>query len=588
MRQIATGAGILGAKETSRRAAFVYPALCVAILGWAAFQRFHLPIWPLADKDTWGYLNPALAKLTGGAFEHTGGRNFVYPGFLFLVLATFKSFGAITIVQHTLGLLTGILLLGCWHQIRRFLRVGTTGRHTHEIAGVVLLAIYLLSSQPIIAEHELRPEAITPFCAMSALLLALKFIEQRYFREERRRSAWLGAAVIFLSFLLLSLKPSFGLTALFTMFPVFVSLFYRKATRAERLIPVAAAAISVLLLILPEHFLAKSDPFARRFLPEMVFYVHANLVTNQMDEDIARGECGERGCEWLNRLRSELRQEMRRSWNLNQSYGSLGFDLDYLMYRSNVIRQWREKFFEGESATQYRFYWYYVRRTLLRHPDWFLAKVWRQLLLFYSPNNQTFQTSREISLKEPYRLTVEVLQAPRFRPTFLRFPPSEKYEASCASLATRDLILSDPPRIRACNLLLQRVYVPVFLAVLIASGLLLCSRKLRLAVGLIWPATLFVFSYNFGTCLETAIIHSLHNPRYLTVQFSFTILAEFVGIYFLTNLKRPSFQRQPERAAVKSLDSKSSFGLNSRQGSNPSVPPCRRHRFISFLAPSSL
>ena len=521
----------------SRRVGIVYPVLCAAILVWAAFLRFQLPLWPLADMDTWGYLNPAVSRLTGGAFQHTGGRNFVYPGFLFLVLKIFGSFGAITIVQHTLGLLTGVLLLGCWHQMGKFLPVGTVGRRAYQIAGVVLLAIYLLSSQPIIAEHELRPEAIIPFCAMSALLLALKFIEQRYLREERRRSAWLGAAVIFLSFLLLSLKPSFGLTALFTMLPVFVSLFHGKPTRAERLIPVAAAVISVLLLILPEHFLAKSDPFARRFLPEMVFYVHANLIANQMDEDIARGECGERGCEWLNRLRSELRQEMRRSWNLNQSYGSLGFDPDYLMYHSSVIQQWREKFFEGQSATQYRFYWHYFRRILLRHPDWFLAKVWSQLLLFYSPDNQTFQTSREISLKEPYRLTLEVLRAPRFRPTFLRFPAGEKYEASCATLAARDLTLSDPPRIRACNLLLQRVYLPVFLAVLVASGLLLCSRKLRLAVGLIWPATLLVFSYNFGTCLETAIIHSLHNPRYVTVQFSFTILAEFVGIYFLTNLR---------------------------------------------------
>jgi hypothetical protein len=139
--------------ERLRRGAIVYPALCAVILGWAAFQRFHLPAWPLADADTWGYLNPALSKLTGGAFQHTGGRNFVYPGFLFLVLGTFKSFGAITIVQHTLGLLTGILLLDCWHQIRRFLKVGAVGRHTHEIAGVVLLAIYLLSSQPITPAH---------------------------------------------------------------------------------------------------------------------------------------------------------------------------------------------------------------------------------------------------------------------------------------------------------------------------------------------------------------------------------------------------------------------------------------------------
>src|SRR5438105_10451601 len=99
-----------------RPTAIIYYAVCAVVLAWGAFQRFHLPPWPLADADTWGYLNPALSKLTAGVFQHSEGRNFVYPGFLFLVLRTFKSFPAITIVQHTLGLLTGGLLLVCWRQ----------------------------------------------------------------------------------------------------------------------------------------------------------------------------------------------------------------------------------------------------------------------------------------------------------------------------------------------------------------------------------------------------------------------------------------------------------------------------------------
>jgi hypothetical protein len=517
----------------SRRAAIVYYALCAVILGWAAFQRFHLAVWPLADPDTWGYLNPALSKLTGGALQHTHGRNLVYPGFLFLVLATFKSFAAITIVQHTLGLLTGGLLLGCWHQIRRFLEVGAVGRHTHEIAGVLLLAIYLLSSQPIIAEHQLRPEGITPFFAVLDILLTLKFIEQRYLRGEPWRSAWLGAAVVFVSFLLLSLKPSFGLTALFTTLPVLLSLFHRKATWIERLILLAAAATSALLLVLPEHYFAKSDPIAMSFLPKDLFYIHANLIADQMDEDIACGDCGERGCEWLDRIKSELREEMRRSWELNPSYRSLGFNPNYLMYDSKEIRQWREKFFQGEDAKRFRFYWYYAERTLMKHPARVLAKVWREMRLFYSASNPAFVTARGIPLTELYRRTVEWLQNPGFRPTLLRFVPTKKYEASCASLASAHWAVSQPRPIRRCNGGLARAYLPVFCAVLLASVLLLCSQKLRFALGMLWPATLLVYSYNFGTCLETAIIHSLDDRRYMTIQFSFTLLAEFVGIYFL-------------------------------------------------------
>src|SRR5205085_4724278 len=113
-------------------------------------------------------------------------------------------------------------------------------------------------NEPIVAEHELRPEAITPFFAVLTIFLVLKFLEQRYLRKERWRSVWLGAAVVFVAFLLLSLKPSFGMTAVFAMLPVLLVLFQRKATWVERLILIAAAVMSALLLVLPEHYLARS------------------------------------------------------------------------------------------------------------------------------------------------------------------------------------------------------------------------------------------------------------------------------------------------------------------------------------------
>jgi hypothetical protein len=185
---------------------------------------------------------------------------------LFLILASFNSFAAITIVQHILGLLTGGLLLACWHQILRFLEVGAIHRYTNKIAGVLLLAIYLLSSQPIVAEHELRPEAITPFFAVLDIFLTLKFFEQCCLRGKQWHSAWLGAAVVFVSFFLLSLKPSFALTALFATLPVLLSLFHRKATWIERLILLAAAAISALLFLfagaLPREIGFDGDEFS--------------------------------------------------------------------------------------------------------------------------------------------------------------------------------------------------------------------------------------------------------------------------------------------------------------------------------------
>ena len=76
--------------------AWLTTAALVLLLLWAAQLRAIWPRWPVSDPDTWGYLHPALSKLRGGAFEHTYGRNFVYPGFLYLLLRATADFRAIT------------------------------------------------------------------------------------------------------------------------------------------------------------------------------------------------------------------------------------------------------------------------------------------------------------------------------------------------------------------------------------------------------------------------------------------------------------------------------------------------------------
>ncbi|PYK77364.1 MAG: hypothetical protein DME37_12690 [Verrucomicrobia bacterium] len=80
-------------------------------------NAFKPPLTPIADPDTWGYLSPALRKLTCADFGHTQGRNFLYPGFLYLVLRSFGDFRAIAIVQHLLGVAAGGVLLLTWRRL---------------------------------------------------------------------------------------------------------------------------------------------------------------------------------------------------------------------------------------------------------------------------------------------------------------------------------------------------------------------------------------------------------------------------------------------------------------------------------------
>src|ERR1041384_2778402 len=140
-----------------------------AIFMWAACRRFSPPLDPIADLDIWGYLSPALLKLTRGEFVHAQGRNFVYPGFLFLILRAFGDLRAIAVVQHVLGLAGGGLILLMWRRVRSFSASSPVGDRSHSVLGLFLVAVFLLAGEPIRAEMEIRPEGICAF------LVALNF-----------------------------------------------------------------------------------------------------------------------------------------------------------------------------------------------------------------------------------------------------------------------------------------------------------------------------------------------------------------------------------------------------------------------------
>src|SRR3954452_5380110 len=159
---------------------YVYWLAVAVIFVWAAWRRFSLPLEPIADLDIWGYLSPALLKLTRGEFVHAHGRNFVYPGFLFLLLRAFGDFRAIVIVQHLLGLAGGGLILMTWQRVRSFITPSAVGDRAHTALGLVLLTVFLLAGEPIRAEMEIRPEAICAFLLALNLYFLAGFLAQKF------------------------------------------------------------------------------------------------------------------------------------------------------------------------------------------------------------------------------------------------------------------------------------------------------------------------------------------------------------------------------------------------------------------------
>src|SRR5215469_12439367 len=114
--------------------------LIVAFLFLAAsWKRFSLPQEPLAVFDA--YLLPALIKLSGGAFSRVQGLtnqglNFIYPGAIYLILHSWQDFRAISVIQHSLGLVAGGLFLAAWSRLADFFPRPCVNPVVHEAIGL--------------------------------------------------------------------------------------------------------------------------------------------------------------------------------------------------------------------------------------------------------------------------------------------------------------------------------------------------------------------------------------------------------------------------------------------------------------------
>src|SRR5436190_19263285 len=91
------------------------------------------------------------------------GHNFIYPGFVYLLLRAFGDFRAITIAQHILGLLAGGMLLLIWRRARVFLSRPRVDHVSYHALGLLGTAIFLLASESIHFEMQLRPEGLCAF-----------------------------------------------------------------------------------------------------------------------------------------------------------------------------------------------------------------------------------------------------------------------------------------------------------------------------------------------------------------------------------------------------------------------------------------
>ena len=513
-----------------------YWILLVLVFAWAVWQRFRLPLDPIADPDTWGYLSPALRKLTGAKFGHTNGRNFVYPGFVFLLLRLFADFRAITIVQHFLGLLAGAFFLLTWKRACVFVPNPRIGRVAHDLLGLAGAAIVLLQWQTIVFEIEIRPEGICAFALSIAFYLLIQFLACFFLEHRRTATVAYAIALAFTAIFLTSIKPSFGLASLFVLSPL-IALFWRSGWWWQKVWFSLGVAFSAAVLLLPEHFLSRNDEMSRTFLPTTLFVVHAELIRDQMANDLAKNVSLPYPSDRLERLYLALRTEIEKSRTARQySYHSLGFDPDFLMHNPNSIAGQARLEFRGDVRALCTFYRFYYWRIWQKRPLQVLAKVARQMQIFYLPYCRAYDPRVTRKLGAQYQYSVASLSDPICRKVWMGYSPAVDFMNRTEGLAQRELRFQQPlllPIIPIAVLLMSISYSTwLAIALVLAMIVALTSgrwRRLRFIAALV----VFSFSFNAACCLEVATIISLEIRRYMTVQMYSTLLAQLLGLWFI-------------------------------------------------------
>jgi hypothetical protein len=522
-------------KSSSQRPGrrFYYWSALAVLFAWAAWQRFSLPLDPIADPDTWGYLSPALRKLLGGEFGHTAGRNFVYPAFLFSILRVFADFRAIVIIQHLLGLGAGGLLILTWQRARISLPDMRLSRAAHDVLGLLAATVFLWAAEPIRAEMQLRPEAVCSFLVSLNLYLAFQFIACFFLERRRRATVVYGIATAFTSVALVSAKPSFGLAAILALVPIGI-FFFRRGWLAQRVALGAGAALSAALFLVPEHFLSRNDEASRTFLPTALFVVHADLIRDQLADDLQRGSELPYSRERLARVLEALKTEIPKSFAARPGhYWSLGFDPDYLMYdKTSIDAQLRQEFDQNvaELCAFYRFaYW----RIWQGRPLLVLKKIKIQMSIFYSEMCPAFNREKSLAVASGYADGATVLEMEPYPKLWSAYPAAVEFMSRTELLGRRTLAIRQTFPLRMTLSFLSGVYRPLLWVAVALSVLILCGQRYRSRLGWLAALVLFLYSYNAAACLEVAVLNSLEVRRYLTVQVFFVIGAELFALWLL-------------------------------------------------------
>jgi hypothetical protein len=523
-------------QEKSHRflcARIIYLTLALLLMCAAAFFRWRIPQEPLIDPDVGGYLDPALLALTDHGFQHLEGRSFVYPGFVYLILGTFRDFRAISIVQHLMGLAAGGILLACWNLSLTFIKKPVTPTIIGHLLGLLVAALFLFNTSVIRLEHLIRPEAIFPVFAALSMLFNIQFIRYRFLQRENRAALLFGSLTLFNAGLLFYLKPSFYLGTVSATAPVWISLLDAKEQLSTKLLLIGIAAISIAaLLFLPEQALKRTDPDSKTFLPTTLFMIHANIIRDQMVLDVETKAKTPYASEFLDKTSDLLNQEIEASKRTGR-YTSLGFDPDYLMYKDSFDRKFSDSFgLQGSDRSRVRFYYYYFFRAWTHRPMRMLQKVLQQMGILYNNLRKAspYKLESHTQLSAAYLDNCGIFDT-KMSFSKIEYEPLKEFISRSTQLTNTSYQITQTRAVSWINSFLARTFTLSILLAVVLAVIISMKTDLRTNYGRFLATILLFYTYSFANTLGIAIVHTLEITRYLTNQLSYCLLPQCLTLF---------------------------------------------------------
>ncbi|PYJ63994.1 MAG: hypothetical protein DME74_01400 [Verrucomicrobia bacterium] len=518
---------------------FVIAALLILS---AASKRFSLPQDPLADADA-GYLWPALMKLSGGAFAHIQGLNFLYPGLVYLILRVCADFRAISVMQHFLGLIAGGLFLASWSRLGDFFPKPRLNRVAHETIGLLGAGIYLLSYGPIVSEMKIRSDGVCMFFEILISWLIVQFFYYRVISPNERKMVIYGTAIGVSAFLLASLKPSFTLMALFVVAPVIWLIVNAKGNFIGKLAFFSITVLIIVALTFTEHYHRRNDRMVKMFLPETLFVIHAKIIHAQMSADLKSGRTDIYSPEWLRLACDDLEREIQRTHDLYpKAFPILGFAPDYLKVGADsLLDRWRRQLGD-EQFLRFLKYWYW--HSVAHRPLAFAVKVARQLAVFYSTDCPAFSARKIFQLApRSYAQSFSALSEPRSLQLLFNIPEGIAFFERTQTLRFSNVVVHQTKLARIGHVCCARSYLAILLISLPLAGWFVLKRSSPGESK--WPALLVVLLYStsFGNVFGISVIHSMEVARYSTVLFIAALLAQLWAIRWLIEIALTTFRQ---------------------------------------------